>query len=161
MDILLIQLSKIFLSVFLGLFIGFEREKSDKPCGLRTVSLICLGATLITIFSVKLSEYGYNFDMIRAIAYYLVAIGFIGGGIISQKKGKIEGLTTASVLLPVSILGFVIGLGEYLLAIVITVAIYIILKLRYIKITFERKIKKRKNRHGHNRNKKKRSSNRV
>lgn len=132
----LIYLSRIAVSFFLGLIIGLEREQADKPAGLRTILFIMLGATLAVIFSLKYIGIVEKFDAIRAIAYYLVAIGFVGGGIIGRKQGKIEGITTASLLLPVSLIGFLCGIGDYFLAIVSTIIIYIILKLKYIKIVF-------------------------
>jgi putative Mg2+ transporter-C (MgtC) family protein len=143
MNIIYLDLIKIGLSLLCGLLLGYDREQTDKPCGLRTVSLICFGATLITIMTFKLVKYELNFDAIRAIAYYLVAIGFVGGGIINQQKGKITGITTASLLLPISIIGFLIGLEEFLLAGVATLGIYLILKLKYIRIKFETKRRKR------------------
>jgi len=144
----LLYLLRIGLSCLLGLIIGLEREQADKPAGLRTILFIILGATLTVIFSLKFvkdtSALNINYDAIRAIAYYLVAIGFVGGGIIGRKQGKIEGITTASLLLPVSIIGFLCGLGDYSLAIVATLIIYLILKLKYIKIKIQ-VMKKRKN----------------
>ena len=142
----LIYLYRIGLALILSLFIGWEREQQHKQAGLRTVSLITLGATLIVITTLKWDIYsGLNnsFDAIRAIAYYLVGIGFVGGGMIRQEKGKLIGLTTASLLLPVSVIGFLCGMGEYSLAIFSSLIIYFILKLKYVKITVETHRKKR------------------
>ena len=142
----LIYLLRIGLSFLLGLIIGLEREQQDKPAGLRTILFIMLGATLTVIFSLKYMKLAEQFDAIRAIAYYLVAIGFVGGGIIGRKQGKVEGITTASLLLPISIIGFMCGTGEYLFAIISTLIIYFILKLKYLKIKIQliQKKKRRK-----------------
>ena len=134
MIIELTYLLRITVSVILGLVIGWEREQQDKPAGLRTILFIMLGATLTVIFSLKYTNIADNFDAIRAIAYYLVAIGFVGGGIIGRKQGKVEGITTASLILPISLIGFLVGIEDYFLAITTTILIYGILKLKYLKI---------------------------
>lgn len=139
------DLLKLGASLLAGLVIGLEREENDKPCGMRTVTFISLGATLTVLATLKWQYITNSFDTIRLIAYYLVAIGFVGGGIISRKQGKIEGITTASLLLPVSVIGILCGMGEFLLVTFSTIAIYAILKLKYVRIKIE-KIKK-KNKH--------------
>ena len=145
----LIYLLRIGLAVLLGLIIGLEREQQDKNAGLRTILLIMLGACLITVFSlnyVKITkEIGISFDAIRAIAYYIVAIGFVGGNIVGRKQGKVSGLTTSAVLLPTAVIGFLCGTGEYILAIVATILIYGILKLKYLKIKIQLIGKKKRN----------------
>ena len=138
------QLIKIGLSLLLSGFVGYEREHNDKPAGLRTIMSICLGATIAVLFNQTLA--GGNFDYIRLPAYYLAAIGFVGGGIIQKtSKNKIEGITTASILLPIAIVGLFCGIGEYLLAGASTLSIYIILKLKYVEVKIiDRKLKRKK-----------------
>jgi len=133
----LTYLFRIGLSFLLGLIIGLEREQADKPAGLRTILFIMVGATLTVVFSLRYLGVAESFDAIRAISYYLVAIGFVGGGIIGRRNGKIEGITTAALLLPISLIGFLCGIGDFFLAICSTAIIYIVLKLRYIKIKIQ------------------------
>jgi putative Mg2+ transporter-C (MgtC) family protein len=40
---------RVLVAVGLGAAIGFERERSKKPAGLRTHTLIALGAALFTV----------------------------------------------------------------------------------------------------------------
>jgi len=138
----------IGLSLVLSALIGFERETQDKSAGLRTTMLICLGATLTVIFTLELVKIALplnmSFDMIRAIAYYLCAIGFVGGGIIYGCGNKLKGITTSALLLPVSVIGFFCGLGIYPLAIISAICVYLILKLKYVKVKIEKIKKKRK-----------------
>ena len=139
-------LYSIGLSLLLSVLIGWERETQDKPAGFRDVVFITLGATLIVIFSLKYTNImGTNFDAIRAIAYYLVAIGFVGGGLIYKGEKKLQGVTTSALLLPASIMGFFCGIGDYLLASVIGLILYLILKLRHVKIRIEKSGKKYRN----------------
>lgn len=131
---------KIFYTVLISALVGVEREQADKPCGVRTVTFITLGATLVTILT-KL-WFGIpdgihllinaEFDTIRAIAYYLVAIGFVGSGIITRNSGSLEGVTTASLLLPMSVMGVFVGMGEYFLSGLISLTIWFILRLKYL-----------------------------
>ena len=136
----------IGLSLVLSALIGFERESQDKSAGLRTTMLICLGATLTVIFTLELVKIaqplGMSFDLIRAIAYYLVAIGFVGGGIIHQSGKKLKGITTSALLLPVSFVGFFCGLEQYILAIIAAICIYLILKLKYVRVKILKRKKK-------------------
>jgi len=126
----------IGLSLLLSALIGFERESQDKSAGLRTTMLICLGATLTVIFTLELVKIaqplGISFDMIRAIAYYLCALGFVGGGIIYKCGKELRGITTAALLLPLSIVGFLCGIEAYILAVISALCIYLILKLKHI-----------------------------
>lgn len=120
---------KLLLSVFLGSLIGYERQIREKPAGLRTHMLICLGSTLLTIISLTAFPNG---DTSRMAAYIIVGIGFIGGGTIFQLKGKVVGLTTAASLWVVASIGIAVGVGYYLLASIATLIAYIILRLSVI-----------------------------
>lgn len=131
----------IALSLILSALVGFERESQDKSAGLRTTMLICLGATLTVIFTLELVKIAQplnmDFDMIRAIAYYLCAIGFVGGGIIYRCGNELKGITTSALLLPISVIGFFCGLGAYPLAIIAAICVYLILRLKYVKTKME------------------------
>jgi len=121
MDIAEITL-KLILAVALGGLIGFERESSHKPAGFRTNILICLGATMMMVFSqlVLQGNEGSSGDMTRIAAGVITGIGFMGAGTIIQSKGSIVGLTSAATLWAVAGLGLVIGGGYYLIAIIFT-----------------------------------------
>lgn len=128
----------IGLSLALSGLIGWERESQKKPAGLRDAMLICLGATMFTIISLILRDVpaseGVKYDLGRIIAYTVAGVGFLGGGVMITNKKKIEGITTASMLWAIVGIGILCGLGEYLLALICTGAIYLTLKLKYIQI---------------------------
>ena len=141
----LTYLIKIVSSLFLGALIGFERDQQNKPMGLRDIMLVSLGATLLTIIAFELSKLmpdTANYDIGRIMSYTIASIGFLGSGIIIQNKNKFEGITTGSLLFSVLAIGFLCGLGLYVLAIISAVAIYLILKLKHIRIELERGVKK-------------------
>src|SRR3989338_4853805 len=87
------------LAAVLGMAIGFEREHRRKPAGLRTYTLVALGAALFTILS-SASVLGTAFDPARIAANIVVGIGFIGGGLIFMKGDHRKGLTPAAGLWP-------------------------------------------------------------
>lgn len=128
---------KIVLAFILGAIVGLERELSQKPAGLRTNSLVGLGAALFTILSYDAFPGG---DPSRIAAGVVVGVGFLGAGTILKTKERIRGLTTAATLWTVASIGVTVGTGYYLLAVVATALAYVALKLDII----ENAIKKRK-----------------
>ena len=70
------------------------------------------------------------------ISYMALAVGFIGGGVISKTKNNIEGVTTSSVLFILVAISCAVGLGEYFLAGVSALVVYIVLQSKYIKVKF-------------------------
>ena len=122
----------LLIAALLGGIIGFERERSGKVAGLRTHTLVCLGAALLSLISIRLFEDypsisgGYGFDY-HLIANIIVGIGFIGAGTILKRENKIEGTTTAASLWVVAAIGIASGLGMYVEAVTTTVIVYVIL----------------------------------
>jgi putative Mg2+ transporter-C (MgtC) family protein len=111
MDSLEEDLIKLLLAMLLGGLIGAEREYRSKAAGLRTMIMICVGATLITIVSHKISP-----ETGRIAANIVNGIGFMGAGIIFRADNRVQGLTTAAVVWAVSALGMCLGGGYYALA---------------------------------------------
>lgn len=122
---------KVFLSVVIGFIIGIERKEKLHGLGSRTCSLICLGACLFTIGGTLF----FNETNLARIAQGLAAgIGFIGAALIWRKikheETWVHGLTSAATVWMITALGFVIGAGLYLLAIVSLIIIIIILIIK-------------------------------
>jgi len=117
---------RLIFSFILSMIIGFEREISLKPAGLRTHVLVSIASTLFTI----LSLYAFpEAETSRLAASVLVGIGFIGAGTIIKTKQKIIGLTTAATLWTVTSIGIAVGAGYYLLASIVSVLTFLVLKL--------------------------------
>jgi putative Mg2+ transporter-C (MgtC) family protein len=107
------DLIKLLLSLFLGGLIGWERELYDKPAGFRTNTLICVGSTLFTIFSLKIGTIPAT-DSARIAAQIVSGIGFLGAGAIIRRGEAVLGLTTAATIWFVASIGMGIGAGYYL-----------------------------------------------
>mgnify|MGYP001140431653 FL=1 len=90
---------KMCLSMLLGSLVGYERKRKGQAAGVRTFSLIAMGASMAMILSIYVpQEYlGLkNGDPGRIAAQVITGIGFLGAGAIIQMKGSIRGLTTAA-----------------------------------------------------------------
>ena len=102
---------RLSIAVLLGAIIGYEREISQKPAGLRTHIFVCMGSCLFTISSFYLLADGTlgSFDATRIAAGIVTGISFIGAGSIIAAKGDVRGLTTAASLWVVSAIGLLVG----------------------------------------------------
>ena len=123
---------QLILAAFLGGLVGLEREYNRKEAGLRTFTLVSLGAAFFTIIafqSFKIFAEGTNvvLDPSRIIGQIVLGIGFIGGGLIIYREYHIEGLTTAAGLWVSAAIGAAVGMKFYLPAIFVTVLIIVVL----------------------------------
>ena len=121
---------RLMLAVVLGGAIGWEREASGKPAGLRTNILICVGAALFTDLSIRfggLAIEGAAWDPGRIAAQVVTGIGFLGAGTIIQARGTVTGLTTAATLWVVAGIGMSVGIGSYVEAAGATLLVLLVL----------------------------------
>lgn len=98
-----------------GLFMGFERQAKSKPAGLKTNSLVSIGACVYIMISHQFVDMDST-DMTRIIGQLVVGVGFLGAGVIFQKKKKnrVNGLATAATLWCSAAAGCLAGFGYYL-----------------------------------------------
>lgn len=131
---------RLIIAAIFGGLIGWEREREQKPAGLRTHMLVALGAALFTIVSfVVIVDFQNTFiDPTRIAAGIITGIGFLGAGAILQSKGEVKGLTTAASIWVVAAIGMAVGYGLHILAGVTAVVTLIIL---YLLEKLEKKIK--------------------
>ncbi len=115
---------KILFSLIAGGVVGFEREFRDKAAGLRTLIFICLGSTVFTILSAKLSN---GNDPTRIAANIISGIGFLGAGVILRERGRVIGITTAATIWFTAAVGMAIGGGYYFLTLEILGAALVVL----------------------------------
>lgn len=121
MDILEYEdILKAVFSILAGGILGLERELKDKKAGLKTIAVICLGATLFTLMSDRMGS-----EENHIAAYIVSGVGFIGAGAIFKEGFTISGLTTAGVVWLAAAIGMCIGFGQYYTALIFMVACYI------------------------------------
>jgi putative Mg2+ transporter-C (MgtC) family protein len=104
---------RLLLASALGAAIGYQRERANKPAGLRTHVLIAAGAALFTIASTY--AFGNGADPGRVAAGVVAGIG--------------EGLTTAATIWAVAAIGLAAGAGLYIVSVVTTAVVIIVLLL--------------------------------
>ena len=117
---------KLLLAILFGALIGIEREYRDKAAGFRTIIFISLGATMFSIFSLRL---GGNQNPARIAANVVSGVGFLGAGAILHSRRQITGLTTAATIWLVAAVGMAVGSGLYEIAGASTLIILIVLWL--------------------------------
>jgi putative Mg2+ transporter-C (MgtC) family protein len=115
----------LLLAVILGGIIGLERQVRDKPAGLRTNILICLGSCVYTMISISL----VGSDPGRIAAQIVTGIGFLGAGAIIQSGASVHGLTTAAGIWIVASIGMACGTKRYFMAVVVTLLAVLALML--------------------------------
>jgi len=135
-------LFRIIISLLLGALVGFEREITRKPAGLRTHAFVSMGACLFTISSFYLVG-SSGIDSSRIAAGIVTGIGFIGAGSIIATKGHVKGLTTAASLWVVSAIGLMVGMGEFILPTISAIIIFIMLRFGKVEREVENGIRKK------------------
>jgi putative Mg2+ transporter-C (MgtC) family protein len=133
----LLTLIHTTVAIILGAAVGFERERAEKPAGLRTHALVSgaacllvsLGFVLTTEFADELPAGVLRADPLAVIEAVVTGISFLGAGTIIRGHGhEIEGLTTAATILFTAALGMTVASGRLLLALVLTAMLIGILR---------------------------------
>ena len=144
-------LLRIVSAIIIGGIIGFEREKHNRPAGLRTHILVCLGACVMTILestiamhmdSLAMSSEHVTISLGRIAAQVVSGVGFLGAGTIVLSHRRISGLTTAASLWNAACLGLAVGYGFYFLAFVSCFLVLLVLALlsRLIHVKTEKRV---------------------
>ncbi len=122
---------RITISAILGGLIGLERERHNQPAGLRTHTILAVGSGLAMCLSIEIAmqfkEMVPNGDPARLAAQVISGIGFLGAGAIIRFGANIKGLTTATSLWTVAIIGLTVGAGHYFSAVYTTIVLLFIL----------------------------------
>jgi len=134
-------IQRMALAMVIGAILGIERERLDRPAGMRTYMLVVEGACLFMICAIMLNEQigragGFS-DPGRIASTVVQGIGFIAAGVILTTGREVIGLTTAAGLWVATALGLLIGAGFYLIALVAVVATLVALvALRHFELRF-------------------------
>ena len=130
-------LTRISVCFILGIIIGLERQYRRKIAGIRTITLVSLGAFLF----VSISDFTAPNDVTRIAAQVVSGIGFIGAGVILRDGKDIRGLNTAATLWCSAAIGTLTALG--LIGEAVIGVLYILLSnilLRFVSRTIMKKI---------------------
>ncbi len=134
-------------TLFCGL-IGFEREASHRPAGLRTHMLIGIAACVYSLLGLALlartSEFTdtVRIDPLRLIEAVTSGVAFLAAGLIVFAQGNVRGLTTGASMWLAAAVGVACGIGEWTIALLTTMlALIIIVAVRQL----ERSVSTRQN----------------
>ena len=93
------QLLCLTAAFILSTAVGLERQVRQKSAGMRTHTLVGLGAALFMV----ISKFGFDdvlaadlirLDPSRMAAQIVSGIGFIGAGVVFTRRNRVRGLTT-------------------------------------------------------------------
>ena len=104
---------RLLAALIAGLLIGFERQWNHKSAGLRTNTLVSVGASIFVLISIMVTEKG-NGDVTRIIGQVVTGIGFLCAGIIFKEGISIHGLTTAVTVWCCSAVGCLAAAGYFI-----------------------------------------------
>lgn len=112
------ELGLLALAFLLSAVVGLERTRKLKSAGLRTHTLVGLGAAVFTLVSAH--GFGGEGDPTRIAAQIVSGIGFLGAGVIFVRRNAVAGLTTAASIWVVAAIGMACGAGLPVIALAAT-----------------------------------------
>ena len=119
---------RIVFAALCGGLLGLERRKAQKPAGMRTYMLICVGSAIISISSQYMFDVIGGNDVGRMSAQIVSGLGFLASSVIVvSKRSNINGITTAAEMWTAGAIGLSIGIGNYWVGFVGTAGIFIVM----------------------------------
>lgn len=121
-------LLRLLLATIIGGILGWERGRKNRPAGLRTYMLVCLGAAIVMMTNQYVTQCLGTGDPVRMGAQVISGIGFLGAGsIMVTQRNQIRGITTAAGLWASACVGLAIGIGFYEIALLGSLVIFFVL----------------------------------
>lgn len=115
---------RIVAAFVLGALAGVERQWHHKHAGLRTHTLVAVGAAAFTIASTL--GLGPTTSPMMIAAGVVTGIGFIGGGVIMHQGPTVQGINTAATLWKTASIGLAAGGGFYALMLIVFVILLVV-----------------------------------
>lgn len=122
------------IAAILGSIIGWERDRAGKSAGPRTMALVGTAAAIVVSIGEVLDVNARFGDPTRALHAIMTGIGFLGAGLIfTDKRGGIQGVTTAATIFATAAMGVSVGLGFQIVGVGLTLIILIILRSSHVR----------------------------
>src|SRR6478735_4027775 len=122
-----LQIALALSATVCGAAVGLERERREKPAGLRTLVLVCLGSASFTMASYAFTT--NSGDSGRVAAQIVTGIGFLGAGVIMHERYIVFGVTTAATIWVTAAIGLTIGAGHAIPGLALSVTVRLVLGL--------------------------------
>lgn len=128
----------MLLALLCGAVVGAERTRSGRAAGVRTYALVCFSCASVMALTnhpsllhapVAVGAGVRTVDPTRVIQGVLSGIGFLGAGVIFRHGFNVRGLTTASAIWAVAVVGILIGMGFIVAGALTTALIVTVLAL--------------------------------
>ena len=124
------------VTILCGFAIGFERQWFGKPAGIRTSILVCTGAYT---FIALATYYQPDIGGVRVLGSVVTGVGFLGAGMMLSKEGSVIGVTSASTIWILAAIGSLVGFGNYLAALSITLlTIFVLIGINILERVFKK-----------------------
>ena len=121
---------RIFAALLIGGILGMERGMKNRPAGLRTYMLVCMGSCVIMLTNQYIYQMTGSGDPVRLGAQVVSGIGCLGAGTsVTTRRSHIRGLTTAAGLWTAAGVGLALGIGFYEAALIGGCAIFLVMTL--------------------------------
>ena len=112
-------LFRLILVIVLTAIIGCERSSKRHSAGLRTFVLVAFASCVCMILDQYLMlTYQTGFPLLSSATIIATAM-ISGNSIVFSSRSQIKGLTTSAALWCCSLLGFIIGAGQYALTLIV------------------------------------------
>lgn len=128
-------LIRLGAALLLGAAIGMERERQDKPAGLRTHMLISLASALFVIIALEIGvapgqgDQTLEVDPSRVVEAVTAGVAFLAAGSIIRSGRDVKGVTTGAAMWLTSAVGVACGVGYLKIAAIVAAAAVAVLFL--------------------------------
>ena len=119
-------LTRLAAATLAGLIIGFERQWNHKETGLKTNTLVAIGAATFVLLSIKVADTVSNVDVTRITAQVVMGVGFLGAGVIFREGDNVHGLNSAATIWCSAAIGCIAATGYFVEALICTLMVIII-----------------------------------
>jgi putative Mg2+ transporter-C (MgtC) family protein len=128
-------LARFIGAILFGAVIGYERERKERPAGLKTHILVSLAAAVFSIISIEsvhmpgLREEQVRIDPLRVVEAVTAGVAFLAAGTIVLTRGEVQGLTTGASLWLAGAIGLALGFGHWLIALFAVASAFVVLSV--------------------------------
>lgn len=124
---------RLLAASILTMLIGLERERKDKPAGVKTHMLVGIGSAAFFLIFIEFAlgplkdAEAISPDPTRIFQGIVAGIGFLGAGAIIQGGSGVKGLTTGAGIWVSGGIGLACGGGYYVIAAIVTLFVLVVL----------------------------------
>lgn len=104
---------------------GLQRQRAHKPIGFGTYLFVAIGGCAAAIIALDFTPD----NPMPTLSAIMTGVGFLGAGALIKTSDKVLGFTSAATVWLFAVLGFIVGLGEYIVGAIIYALIWSIISI--------------------------------